>query len=70
MREVLKKHIENIMVTGTDPALVYKTFDGVPGISSIELYEVIREVTNWLEEEDIIHDEGERLIELDNEVKK
>lgn len=55
MKETIKKTVREFMLTGSDPVSMYRALDGVPGVDSSVLEEVIRETTEELSKENIIH---------------
>jgi hypothetical protein len=55
MREKIKNSVREIMLEGINPAGVRKMLEGVQGIDSQELWDVIQEVKLELANEDIIY---------------
>jgi hypothetical protein len=55
MKETIKNTVKTSMLTGVDPESMYKILEGVPGVDGLVLDEVIREVTEELAKENIIH---------------
>jgi hypothetical protein len=55
MKETIKNTVKESMLTGVDPESIYKALEGVPGVDSSVLQEVIKEVSNELAEQGIIN---------------
>jgi hypothetical protein len=55
MRETVKNTVKESMLTGVDPESIYKALEGVPGVDSSELQEVITEVSDELAKDGIIN---------------